>query len=515
MRQYLIGIDIGTSGCKSILTDEMGHIEAEAFYGYGLSIPETGWCEQDPAGWWMAVKVTLKQILEGFKPVQDIVGIGLSGQMHGLVLLDKNAEVLRPCIIWADQRTEKQCREVYNRVGGSDELLKLTNNKMLTGYTGGKLLWVRENEPAIYERTKIVLNPKDYIRFMLTGEYATEVSDASGTGLFNVKKREWSYELLDMLNIPRELLPECYESTEVSGNIIKSISDEFGLPAGLPVVGGGGDAIIQSVGSGLVRSGILSATIGTGGQICASLDRYCDNADGKLQLFCNVIPGKWHAMGVMLTAGAALKWLKDLLFGEDHLFGTEAPEELRKGNIYELLDEEASNVEPGSMGLIFLPYLNGERCPYSDPEARGSFAGLNLQHRRPHLVRSVLEGVVFGLRDISEIIKGLGYTPEQVFLSGGGANSSLWRQITADILDRDVLTMKAAAYGGAFGAALIAGTGVGVWPTVEEAAKVLEIGTRNSPIQENTNKYNQLFPIYHGLYGALSEEFKQLARLKF
>ncbi len=515
MRQYLIGIDIGTSGCKSILTDERGHIEAEAFYGYDLSIPQTGWCEQDPEDWWMAVKVTLKKILEGFKQVRDIVGIGLSGQMHGLVLLDKNSAVLRPCIIWADQRTEKQCREIYDRVGGPDELLKLTNNKMLTGYTGGKLLWVRENEPAIYEKIKMVLNPKDYIRFMMTGEYATEVSDASGTGFLNVKKREWSYELLNKLNIPIELLPACYESTEVSGNLSKSISDEFGLPAGLPVVGGGGDAIIQSVGSGLVRSGILSATIGTGGQICALLDRYYDNADGKLQLFCNVIPGKWHAMGVMLTAGGAMKWLKDLLLDKGFLFGGDASETLPKGNIYELLDEEASSVEPGSKGLIFLPYLNGERCPYNDPEARGSFVGLNLQHRRPHLVRSVLEGVVFGLRDISQIIKGFGYTPEQVFLSGGGANSNLWRQITADILNTEVLTMKAAAYGGAFGAALIAGTGVGVWSTVEEAAKVLEVGTRNSPIQKNAEKYNQLFPIYHDLYGALSKEFRKLARLRF
>ena len=508
MHQYMIGIDIGTSGCKSILMDELGHIEAEAFYGYPLSTPETGWCEQNPEDWWQAVKITIKMLLQEFKSVQNIVGIGLSGQMHGMVLLDKNGAVLRPCIIWSDQRTEKQCQEIYNRAGGPEELLKLTNNKMLTGYTGGKILWVMEHEPAIYERTGMILNPKDYIRFMLTGEYATEVSDASGTGLFNVKEREWSYQLLDLLSISKELLPECYESTEISGRLGSCVSVELGLPAGLPVAGGGGDAIIQSVGSGLVRSGILSATIGTGGQICAALDQYSDNAGGKLQIFCNVIPGKWHAMGVMLTAGGALKWLKDLLYQN------EAGMLNQQSNIYEMLDMEASYVEPGSKGLFFLPYLNGERCPHNDPDARGAFIGLNLQHKKAHMVRSVLEGVAFGLRDISEIIKELGPVPKQVFISGGGAGSSLWRQITADVLDTDVFSMRAAAYGGALGAALIAGTGVGVWSSVEEAANVLDIETKKSPIKSHVETYNSLFPIYRDLYSSLREGFKQIAGLK-
>lgn len=508
MHRCFIGIDIGTSGCKSIIVDEHGRVEAEAFCSYPLSTPQAGWCEQDPEDWWKAVKLTLSELLHNFGSASDIACIGLSGQMHGMVLLDENGETLRPCIIWADQRTAEQCREIYDRVGGPEELLKLTNNRMLTGYTAGKILWVREHEPGIYEKARVVLNPKDYIRFRLTGDYATEVSDASGTGLFDVRRRQWSYRLLSILDLPRELLPECYESTEIVGKLSDTVARELGLPVGLPVAGGGGDAIVQSVGSGLVREGTLGATIGTGGQICAVLDSYRDNPEGKLQLFCNVIPERWHAMGVMLTAGGALKWLKDLLY-ED---GLDTASQDR--NVYKQLDELASRVDPGSEGLLFLPYLNGERCPHSDPDARGAFVGLSLRHRKAHMVRSVLEGVAFGLRDIAQIILELGSSPEQILVSGGAANSGVWRQIIADTLGRSVLTVGASAYGGAFGAALIAGTAVGAWSSLGEAVEVLSVETEDRPTDRNVAVYNGLFPAYRDLYVSLRGVFGRISSLQ-
>ncbi|AUS98708.1 xylulokinase [Clostridium thermosuccinogenes] len=505
--QYLIGIDIGTSGCKSVIVNELGKIISEAYYEYGMSTSEPGWCEQDPEDWWRAVKITVGRLLKDFPSVQSIKGIGLCGQMHGMVLLDSKGDVIRPCILWCDQRNEKQCQDIQERVGGVAGLLKLTSNKMLTGYTGGKILWTMENEPANFEKTRIILNPKDYIRFRLTGEYATEVSDASGTGLFDVKNRKWSDELLSILGISKELLPSCYESIEISGRLSNNAAEELKLPYGLPVVGGGGDAIVQSIGSGLVKSGVMGATIGTGGQVTANLDSCCNNPEGKLQIFCNVIPGKWHAMGVMLTAGGAFKWLKNLLYEDMKEIDS------RTGNVFEMMDKKAENVPVGSERLFFLPYLNGERCPHNDPYARGAFVGLNLRHKKPHLIRSVLEGVAFGLRDLSEVIMELGITPKRIYASGGGANSNLWRQIIAEILNMDVYTMNTAAFGGAYGAALLAGVGTNTWASVEEAAMVMKVKTKNHPENENTVKYNSLFPIYKQLYGSLKEDFRKISKI--
>lgn len=506
--QYLMGIDIGTSGCKTIIIDERGYIISSIFHEYEMSVPKPGWCEQDPEDWWQAVKFTVKKLLKDFKYVNDIKCIGLSGQMHGMVLMDKNGDVLRPCILWSDQRNEKQCQYIYELTGGVDGLLKLINNKMLTGYTAGKILWVMENEPAVFEKVKIILNPKDYIRFRLTGELATEVSDASGTGLFNVKKRKWSEELLSILDISEKMLPLCYESVEISGRLSNSVAKELGLPYGLPVVGGGGDAIVQSIGSGLVISGTLGATIGTGGQITATLDKCCDNPEGKLQIFCNVIPGKWHAMGVMLTAGGALRWLKDVLY--ESMGITESEDKL--GKAFEIMDKKASNIPVGSEGLFFLPYLNGERCPHDDPDARGAFVGLNMKHKGAHFIRSVLEGVAFGLKDITEIMTELAIFPQKIFASGGGAKSNLWRQIISDILNKDVYTMNTVAFGGAYGAALIAGVGAKTWNSIEEAADVMNVMTENHPVSENVLKYNALYPIYRQLYSDLKDSFKRLSQ---
>ena len=506
--QYLIGIDIGTSGCKSMIIDGQGSVVARALDEYPLSIPRAGWSEQNPEDWWQAVKKTIRQLLKDFKPIGDIKGIGLSGQMHGLVALDKDSHVIRPCILWNDQRTGKQCQEVYDRVGGVQALIKLTNNRMLPGYTGGKILWIHENEPHLYEKIKKILNPKDYIRFRLTGEFATEVSDASGTGLFNVRERVWSYKLLEILDIPSDWLPQCYESPEISGKLAASIAKELGLPAQLPVAGGGGDAVVQTTGTGLVEPGILGTTIGTAGNVTMALDRFYDNPEGKLQVFCNTVPGKWHAMGVTLAAGGSLRWFRDVLGGLEREVSKWTGED-----VYDLFSREAARAIPGSEGLLFLPYLMGERCPHSDPNARGVFIGLSLRHTRSHIIRSILEGVIFSLKDVAELIEQMGVPLIEIRTSGGGSASELWRRIHADIFNREVFTVSGSAEGGAYGAALVAGAGIGLWPTVEEAVKSLKIETRTKPVPENVAIYNRLLPIYQGLYDALKNSFDQCSHI--
>jgi xylulokinase len=439
---------------------------------------------------------------------EEIRGIGLSGQMHGLVALDQGSRVLRPAILWNDQRTERQCQEVYDRVGGQAGLLQLTNNRMLPGYTGGKILWLKGQEPRHFEKIRRILNPKDYIRFRLTGEFATEVSDASGTGLFNVRERQWSRPLLEALEIPPEWLPACHESHEISGRLLPSASEEFGLPVNLPVAGGGGDAVIQATGTGLVAPGILGTTIGTAGNVTMALNQYLENPGGKLQIFCNTLPGRWHAMGVTLSAGGALRWFRDA-FGSPE---KNADAEIHR-NPYDLLIQEASHAPSGSDGLLFLPYLTGERCPHTDPAARGVFFGLTPRHNRSHFIRSILEGVLFSLLDVAEVLKETGLPVHQVRTSGGGASSELWRRIHADIFNREVVTVSGSAEGGAYGAALLAGVGTGVWPTVEESVRHLKIETRTPPDPKNAERYQRLFEIYRGLYPALKPEFDQAAAL--
>jgi xylulokinase len=472
-----MGIDIGTSGCKTLLIDDQGRVVRKELEEHPLSTPQPGWSEQNPEDWWQAVKKTVKQLLTNFDRVNDIKAIGLSGQMHGLVALDKDGAVMRPAILWNDQRTGKQCEEIHQKAEGIGGLLNLTSNRMLPGYTGGKILWVREHEPHVYEKIRKVLNPKDYIRFCLTGEYATEVSDASGTGLFNVRERDWSYRLLEILEISKDWLPRCYESPEVSGQVLNSVASELGLPAGLPVAGGGGDAVVQTTGTGLVEPGILGTTIGTAGIVAMALDRCYDNPEGKLQVFCNTMPDKWHAMGVTLAAGGSLRWFRDVLGGGETEVSRRTGED-----VYEILSREASASEPGAEGLLFLPYLIGERCPHADPQARGAFVGLTLRHDRCHILRSVFEGVIFSLRDVAELIEDMGISITQIRTSGGGAPSELWRQIHADVFNNEVLTVSGSAEGGAYGAALVAGAGVGVWPSVEEAVQGVELETRNTPI---------------------------------
>jgi len=505
-RQFVMGIDIGTSGCKTLVIDDQGTVVERELEENPLFTPHPGWSEQNPEDWWQAVKTTIQRVLKRFDGVDDIKAIGLSGQMHGLVALDKDGAVLRPSILWNDQRTGKQCQHIHNKAGGIEGLLKLTNNRMLPGYTGGKILWVREHEPQLYKKIRRILNPKDYIRLRLTGEYATEVSDASGTGLFNVRERDWSYRLLDLLDIPKDWLPRCYESPEVSGQVTGNVASQLGLPAGLPVVGGGGDAVVQTTGTGLVEPGILGTTIGTAGNVTMALDRYHDNPGGKLQVFCNTMPNKWHTMGVTLAAGGSLRWFRDVLGGTEREMAQWTGED-----VYEILGREAARAEPGSEGLLFLPYLIGERCPHADPQARGALVGLTLRHNRCHILRSVFEGVIFSLRDVTELIKEMGIAITQIRTSGGGALSDLWRQIHADVFNSEVVTVSGSGEGGAYGAALVAGAGLGIWPSVEAATRIVKVETKTPPIRKHTEAYDRLFPVYQGLYGALKESFDHIS----
>jgi len=506
--QYIMGIDIGTSGCKTLIIDQNGRVAGRAIAEYPLSTPRPGWSEQDPEHWWQAVQTTVRGVLQEFDRACDIKAIGLSGQMHGLVALQENGQVLRPAILWNDQRTGKQCEEIHQRCGGLEGLLKLTNNRMLPGYTGGKILWLRENEPENYEKMFIFLNPKDYIRFKLTGMYATEVSDASGTGLFDVRNRRWSNELLDILDISKDLLPACYESTEISAHLSGQAAELLSLSGKIPVAGGGGDAVVQTTGTGLVAQGILGTTIGTAGIAAMALDRCYDNPEGKLQVFCNNMPDKWHTMGVALAAGGSLRWVRDMLCG-----GEKEIAHWTGRDVYELITAEAERAVPGVEGLLFLPYLIGERCPHPDPSARGGFIGLTLRHDRGSLLRSVLEGVIFNLLDMTKLIEEMGLKVTQIRTSGGGSLSGLWRQIHADIFQNDVVTVSGSAEGGAYGAALVAGTGVGVWQTVEEAARVVAIETSTRPVKENAEIYSRLYPIYSDLYRSLKRTFDRIAEI--
>lgn len=508
--ELLLGIDLGTSGCKSILIDPAGGVIASSLREYPIHAPRAGWTEQHPKDWWQGVCDGLAELLAtpGVDPVL-IRGIGLSGQMHGMVALDADHRVIRPAILWNDQRNHAQCEAIHAACGGIEGLVKLTNNRMLIGYTGGKILWLRDQEPEHYARFRHLLNPKDYIRLLLTGELATEVSDASGTGLFDVAARRWSVPLLETLGLDPTLLPRCLESSEISGQLSSAAAAATGLPAGIPVVGGGGDAVIQTTGMGIVKPGVLGIILGTGGIVTMGLDRFAANPDGLLQLFCNNAPGLWHAMGVNLACGSALRWYRDTLCEQQQQAAQSGGE-----SAYAQLMTQAATSPPGARGLVFLPYLSGERCPYPDPMARGGFVGLGLEHGRGDITRALLEGVSCNLRDSAELIRGIHADIQEIRVSGGGATSDLWRQIVADIFQAPVITVTGAAEGGAFGAALVAGVGVGVWQDVQEAVGVLRQTGETVPQASNAQIYGDLYGIYREFYPTLKPSFQRLARLQ-
>jgi len=506
-REVVMGIDIGTTGCKSILVDKKGEVVARAMEEYPFYSPKHGWAEQNPSDWWHGVSRTIKHIVTNHgDDIKNLRGIGLSGQMHGLVALDEKMEVIRPSILWNDQRTEKQCNEVYERTGGIKGLLEYTNNRMLPGYTGGKILWVRENEPANYERIRKFVNPKDYIRYCLTGEVATEVSDASGTGLFDVKNRTWSDALLNLLEIPSDWVPSCYESVEVSGTVQNHLAHKLGLPKNLPVVGGGGDSVIQTLGTGVTHSDVLMTTIGTAGIISTALDRFRENPEGKLQIFCNVMPSEWHAMGVTLAAGGSMRWAREALAHSE----TEISR-LTRDDVYAVISREAESSDAGARGLIFLPYLQGERCPHTDPEARGAFIGLSHNTNKSDLFRSVMEGVIFSFRDVADIFAQIGMDFEYIATSGGGAQSRLWRQIHADIFNKRVITVNGSREGAAYGAAIVAGVGLGLWSDFKEASGLLQVETSTDPDETHVSLYEDYYRIYRSLYPSLKEAFRRIS----
>jgi len=510
-KKYVIGTDIGTSACKTLIVDRDHNIIASKTIEYPLYTPKPGWVEQDAFDWWKATTETISGVLKesGIDP-KYVAGVGLSGQMHGMVPLDNNAAILRRAILWNDQRTEKQCRDITGLAGGEDKLIGLTNNLMLPGYTGGKILWMRENEPELYKKLRYILNPKDYIRYRLTGEISTEVSDASGTGLFDVKNRRWSEELINILKVPLEYFPKCYESTDITGYITKEAAEQTGLAEGTPVVGGGGDAVIQTTGMGLVKEGTLGLILGTGGISAMGLNCFRKNTGGRLQVFCNNLPDTWHVMGVTLAGGGSYQWYKNYFCDAE-----EATAKQEQKDVYEILNEEAALSAPGANGLIFLPYLNGERCPYADVTARGVFFGLSLMHRKRDMTRSILEGVQFSLKQISDLIKklGNGIDISEIIISGGGSRSALWRQITADIFQCPVKVLKGSAEGGAYGAALISGIGCGLWENIDEALGSLTVESENVPDRNNKKIYEEMYKIYTSLYPALTAAYNNLYNL--
>lgn len=499
MKALFLGIDVSTTGSKALVIDEKGNVLATAVNEHSISTPRPLWSEQNPQEWWDASVKSIRQaIQQAGVNGEDIKGVGLTGQMHGLVMMDAAGKVLRPAILWNDQRTAEECDEI-TRLLGFDRLLEICGNKALTGFTAPKILWVRKHEPEIYAKTAHILLPKDYVRYHLTGDYAVDMADGSGMILFDLKKRTWSKEILDKLGIPESWLPKTYEGPEVTGLISQAAAELTGLKAGTPVVGGGGDQAAQAVGVGAVTPGIVALTLGTSGVVFATTPSPLIEPQGRLHAFCHSAPGTWHFMGVMLSAAGSLRWYRDTL----------AP-----GMNYDDLLAPAAQVPAGSEGLLFLPYLTGERTPHPDPLARGAFVGLTVRHTKAHMTRSVIEGVSFGLRDSMELIKSAGLGKiEQVRVSGGGARSPLWRQMLSDVMNSELVTVNTTE-GAAFGAALLAGVGVGTWKTVEESCsatiKTLEKTTANPGA---VKIYEDYYQQYTALYPALKPTFTAVAGL--
>ena len=508
--QYLIGLDIGTSGAKCIIVDQHGTIIASSTQEYPLYTPRAGWAEQNPADWWDGIVRGCNVIMKKAQiDVAEIKGVSLSGQMHGLVALDKHREVIRPSILWCDGRTQAQCDLITEAAGGPEGLLSYTNNAMLPGYTGGKIVWLRDVEPDNFAKMEIFCCPKDYIRLQLTDEIATDVSDASGTGFFNTQKREWSDALIEKVGLPKSIFPEALESSALAGRITKKAAELTGLPEGLAVYAGGGDAVIQTTGAGLVRPGIVGVVIGTAGNVAMGLDSYVANPKGSLQMFCNNAPKLWHALGCTNAAGGAYRWYRDTL-NEHHVKASAAG----AGNVYNLMGAEAEQSVPGAHGTIFAPYMSGERCPYSDANARAIFYGLSLSTTRADMTRAVMEGVTYSLKQIVDLIGAIA-KPEKVYTSGGGSASPLWRQMQADIFDLPVYTMSAASEGGAYGAVMVAGVGAGVWKDLNEAASVLRVETETLPIKANQKGYAEAFEVYSMLYPQLKPVYDKGASFGF
>jgi xylulokinase len=486
---YWMGIDTGTGGTRALLVDERGRLAA------GFTAPHQDmrmerplWAEQDPLDWWRAAREAIRGVLiEAGASGRDVQGIGLSGQMHGLVILDKDSKVIRPALIWCDQRSQPQV-DWINQTVGRDNVLAWTANPVLTGFTLPKLIWVRDNEPANFERVRKMLLPKDYIRFRLTGEFSSEVSDASGTSLFDVVNRRWSWEMMDALRLDRGILPPVVESSEVTGRITPEVAAETGLAAGTPVVGGGGDQASSAVGNGIVEPGIVSCTLGTSGVVFAHMEKVAYDKPGRVHTFCHAVKGKWHVMGVTQGAGLSLQWFRN---------------QLAPGADYDTLTAEAATAPAGSQGLFWLPYLMGERTPHLDAAARGGWVGITAKHTRADLIRSLIEGVSYSQKDCLSIIEDLGIAVRSVRASGGGAKSAFWRQLLADIFEKPVVRLETQE-GSAYGAALLALAGTGAYGSVPEVcqAAIHELDSLQ-PRAATARVYASGYQVYRSLYPAL------------
>jgi xylulokinase len=486
----LLGLDVGTGGARAVAVDESGEVVAEASSEYPLHSPRPDWTEQDPEDWWRGAREALGKVAAGVE--DEVVGLGLTGQMHGSVFLDDLGAVIRPALLWNDQRTHSQCKKITESVG--ERLIELAGNPALTGFQAPKILWLRDEEPDSYSRISSVLLPKDYVRLRLTGEYATDASDAAGTLLLDVKERNWSGEILDALEIPREWMPEVYEGPESTGTLRESVAGELGLPPGIPVAAGGGDNAAAAVGVGVVERGLISSSVGTSGVLFAASEGFTPDPSGRIHAFCHAVPEAYHLMGVTLSAGGSLSWWRDAT-----------------GADYDELVEAAEKVPPGAEGLVFLPYLSGERTPHLDPQARGAFVGLTARHGIPHMTRAIMEGVVFSLRDSLEIMRGLGVSVDQVRATGGGARSSLWRELQADIYGVPI-HRTTADEGPAHGAALLSGVAAGVYRDVEEACSTVWLREEVTE-PERSAIYEEHYEVYRSLYPATASAMHRLADL--
>ncbi len=494
----LLGIDIGTTGVKVILLEEDGSISGNVTEEYETSTPNPLWSEQNTDDWWSATCVAVKKALAASgENSSDIKGVGVSGQMVGLVLLDSDGHSLRPCIMWNDQRSLKEAEELTAQIG-LNTILAETSNPLFASFVAPKLAWVRRHEPDIYGKIRHVLLPKDYITYMLTGNITTEVSDASGTCLLNMERRAWSETMVNAVGIPGEWLPRCVESDEMVGEVNSEAAAATGLSIGTLVVGGAGDQPAQALGCGIVKPGLCSVTIGTSGVVFAQADHHIRHPEGLLHAFCHSVRDQWYLMGVMLSAGGSFQWLRDTLSAHGEIG-------------FDQLTGLAGDVSAGSDGLIFLPYLSGERMPYDDPLARGGWIGLTQRHSLSHMVRSVMEGITFGLYDLLRIIRSLGMEIQSIYASGGASESKLWRQMLADIFEAEIVTTNA-TQGAAFGAAMLAGIGAGVFADAEEAAEAtIAVTGSTEPNQRIHAVYSSAFELYRSLYPQLKDSFQEMA----
>ena len=497
----LLGIDVGTGGTRAVVIDENGRVIAAATAEHvPFASPQTGWAEQEPQDWWQATQRAVRTVLAGEISADEIGGVGLSGQMHGATLLDAAGRVVRPAIIWCDGRTSQQCDAITQLIG-AERLIELVSNPALAGFTLPKLLWVREHEPELWQRVRSLLLPKDYVRMQLTGEQATDVADASGTLLFDVVNRRWSQEMLAAFELKESLLPAVFESPEVCGGVSAAGAAATGLREGTPVVAGGGDQAAGAVGLGIVQPGVVSATIGTSGVVFAATDRPALDNRGRVHTFCHALPERWHVMGVTQAAGLSLRWFRDT-------FGVTASNTSDTGNDidpYELLCAEAATAPAGADGVLWAPYLMGERTPHLDPHARAALVGLAANHTRAHIIRAILEGVAFSLRDTLTIFAEMKVPVEAIRLGGGGARASLWRQVQADVYGR-VVSVAEAEEGAAYGAALLAGVGSRVWPSVEAAcAETVRVAAEVEPNKIAALMMDVRYKAFQALYPALRD----------